>query len=57
MANQYDTAYLVGYSSGYHGDKYNNEYCRFTEAQLHVKYEHGYEDGVDIRTREGLTDA
>ena len=54
MANQYDTAYLVGYSQGYHNEAYTNDYCRLTEAQYYAKYDNGYKDGHDIKTMERL---
>ncbi len=50
--NMFDTAYVLGYTSGYHGDKYENHFDKNSEPQLRVKYKHGYEDGFVYQQEE-----
>lgn len=50
--NIYDDAYVLGYASGYHGDIYVNSYDKNKEAQMRVKFQHGYEDGVAMKKKE-----
>lgn len=52
--NKFDDAYIIGYTNGYHGDGYLNEYDADTMAQYHIKYKAGYVAGKMLRTKEGM---
>lgn len=53
MTNQnFDSAYVIGYSSGYHNFKYVNSYDEETEAQYYIKYKMGYTEGKLMRVKE-----
>jgi len=54
--NQYDDAYIIGYTNGYHHDGYMNEYDKDKQPQYHIKYKHGYEDGELMRIKEQSDD-
>ena len=51
-SQNFDSAYVIGYSSGYHNFKYVNAYDKDTEAQYYIKYKMGYTEGKLLRVKE-----
>lgn len=57
-SKEFDTAYQVGYYEGYHIGQENDyfAYDAEREPQMHIKYKHGFADGLQMKLKEGLTD-
>ena len=51
-SQNFDSAYVIGYSSGYHNFQYVNSYDENTEFQYYIKYKEGYTEGKLLRVKE-----
>ena len=52
MANIFDKAFVMGYSDGYHGEPYDNEWNQDQQPQMWIKYKHGWEAGFLSKVEE-----